>query len=122
MNFIVLAPQLLVGADLIPVLHKLEQVSSDEHIGTLAENLMEALRESSATVAKIEDVRQQTKAEKKKLAMAMRQKQLGALGMTVSLLYCTHLSYLSTFENFPGVESAQQLVSDILPIARGRYK
>ena len=30
--------------------------------------------------------------------------------------------YLSTFENFPGVESARQLVSDILPIARGRYK
>ena len=31
-------------------------------------------------------------------------------------------SYLSTFENFPGVESARQLVCDILPIARGRYK
>ena len=34
----------------------------------------------------------------------------------------TVLAYLSTFENFPGVESARQLVSDILPIARGRYK
>ena len=32
------------------------------------------------------------------------------------------VAYLSTFENFPGVESARQLVSDILPIARGRYK
>ena len=32
------------------------------------------------------------------------------------------IAYLSTFENFPGVESARQLVSDILPIARGRYK
>ena len=31
-------------------------------------------------------------------------------------------AYLSTFENFPGVESARQLVSDILPIARGCYK
>ena len=31
-------------------------------------------------------------------------------------------AYLSTFENFPGVESARQLVSDILRIARGRYK
>ena len=31
-------------------------------------------------------------------------------------------AYLSTFENVPGVESAQQLVSNILPIARGRYK
>ena len=34
----------------------------------------------------------------------------------------TYLTYLSTFENFPGVESARQLVSDILPIVRGRYK
>ena len=35
----------------------------------------------------------------------------------------THrFTYLSTFENFPGVESARQLVSDILPIVRGRYK
>lgn len=31
----------------------------------------------------IEDVRQQTKSEKKRLAMAKRKKQLGALGMTV---------------------------------------
>ena len=31
-------------------------------------------------------------------------------------------TYLSTFENFPGVESARHLVSDILPIARGCYK
>ena len=35
----------------------------------------------------IEEIRQQTKAEKKRLAMAMRQKQLGALGMKVSA-YC----------------------------------
>ena len=32
----------------------------------------------------IEEIRQQTKAEKKRLAMAVRKKQLGALGMTVS--------------------------------------
>ena len=38
---------------------------------------------------------------------------------TNDTMYC---SYLSTFENFPGVESARQLVSDILPIARGHYK
>jgi hypothetical protein len=34
----------------------------------------------------IEEVRQQTKAEKKRLAMAMRQKQLGQLGFMVSSL------------------------------------
>ena len=35
-------------------------------------------------VFQIEEVRQQTKTEKKRLAMAVRKKQLGALGMTVS--------------------------------------
>jgi E3 ubiquitin-protein ligase UBR4 len=76
--------QNIVGKDVIPVLHKLENASSDEHIGSMAENLMEALRKNPAVAAKIEDIRQQTKAEKKKLAMAMRQKQLGALGMTTN--------------------------------------
>ena len=35
-------------------------------------------------VYKIEEVRKQTKAEKKRVAMAVRKKQLVALGMTVS--------------------------------------
>jgi len=35
---------------------------------------------------KIEEVRQQTKAEKKRMAMAMREKQLVQLGMMVSTL------------------------------------
>ena len=60
------------------------QVSSDSHVGSLAENLMESLHENKDVKAKIEEIRQQTKAEKKRLAMAMRQKQLGALGMKVS--------------------------------------
>ena len=34
----------------------------------------------------MDEVRQQTKAEKKRLAMAMREKQLGALGMAVGHL------------------------------------
>ncbi|XP_064650064.1 E3 ubiquitin-protein ligase UBR4-like isoform X3 [Lineus longissimus] len=77
-------PTQLVIADCISILHKLEQVSSDERVGTLAENLLEALRGSPQVAAKIEDVRQQTKAEKKRLAMMMRQKELGALGMTAN--------------------------------------
>lgn len=32
-----------MGSELIAVLHKLEQASSDQHIGTVAENLLEAL-------------------------------------------------------------------------------
>ena len=42
-----------IGKDIIPVLHKLEQVSSDEHIGTMAENLMEALKENQQVKARV---------------------------------------------------------------------
>ena len=73
--------QLIVGSELIAVLHKLEQASSDQHIGTVAENLLEALSGNDKVSEKIEEVRQQTKGEKKKRAMAKREKQLGALGM-----------------------------------------
>ncbi|KAH9361452.1 hypothetical protein HPB48_003874 [Haemaphysalis longicornis] len=62
-------------------LRGLEQVSSDEHVGSLAENLMEALKENPNVAQKIEEVRKQTRDEKKRLAMAMREKQLGELGM-----------------------------------------
>jgi len=73
--------QLAVAQDCIPIIHRLEQVSSDEHVGSLAENLLEALRSHPAVATRIEEVRKQTRAEKKRLAMAMREKQLGALGM-----------------------------------------
>ncbi|CAH0393187.1 unnamed protein product [Bemisia tabaci] len=73
--------QMAVSADCIPIIHHLEQLSSDEHVGSLAENLMEALKTNAAVATRIEKVRQQTRAEKKRLAMAMREKQLGALGM-----------------------------------------
>lgn len=56
-------------------------MSSDEHVGSLAENLLEALRQHPQVATHIEEVREHTRAEKKKLAMAMREKQLGALGM-----------------------------------------
>ncbi|XP_022651482.1 E3 ubiquitin-protein ligase UBR4-like isoform X4 [Varroa destructor] len=75
------ASQTLLGGT-IPIIHRLEQVSSEEHVGSLAENLMEVLREGNSKVKKqVDDARRQTRAEKKKLAMAMRQKQLGELGM-----------------------------------------
>ena len=80
---LVLSWQVLIGTDSITSLHKLEQVSSDEGIGTLAENLLEALREHPDVNRKIDAARRETRAEKKRLAMAMRQKALGTLGMTV---------------------------------------
>uniref|UniRef100_A0A8D2L812 Ubiquitin protein ligase E3 component n-recognin 4 n=1 Tax=Varanus komodoensis TaxID=61221 RepID=A0A8D2L812_VARKO len=76
--------QVLIGNDSISNLHKLEQVSSDEGIGTLAENLLEALREHPDVNKKIDAARRETRAEKKRMAMAMRQKALGTLGMTTN--------------------------------------
>lgn len=78
------ATQVLIGTDSITSLHKLEQVSSDEGIGTLAENLLEALREHPDVNKKIDAARRETRAEKKRMAMAMRQKALGTLGMTTN--------------------------------------
>ncbi|XP_064423992.1 E3 ubiquitin-protein ligase UBR4 [Latimeria chalumnae] len=76
--------QVLIGKDSITNLHKLEQVSSDEGIGTLAENLLDALREHPEVNKKIDAARRETRAEKKRMAMAMRQKALGTLGMTTN--------------------------------------
>ena len=75
----------MIAEKAIPWLHQLEQVSSEEGIGTLAENLLEALRSYAEARRGIEAARRETRAEKKRLAMAMRQKALGTLGMTVSL-------------------------------------
>jgi E3 ubiquitin-protein ligase UBR4 len=73
--------QLAVAKDLIPIIHQLEQVSSDEHVGSLAENLLEALSLEPATAKIVQEYRDSTKAEKKRLAMATREKQLNAMGM-----------------------------------------
>ncbi|XP_023302423.2 protein purity of essence [Lucilia cuprina] len=75
------ATQLAISKDIIPIIHRLEQVSSDEHVGSLAENLLEALCTDTATAARVQEVRDFTRAEKKRLAMATREKQLDALGM-----------------------------------------
>lgn len=56
-------------------------MSSDEHVGTMAENLLEALSTNPTVAEQVETVRERTKAKKKRLALAAREKQLGALGM-----------------------------------------
>lgn len=73
--------QLAVSQFTISIIHRLEQVSSDEHVGSLAENLLEALCTNKRVAELIEKARQHTRSEKKRLAMAMRERQLGALGM-----------------------------------------
>lgn len=73
----------LIGETCLPILHKLEQFSSQNLVGVLAEDLLVALKQnvSSKVAAAIEEIREKTKNEKKKLAMAMRKKQLTQLGM-----------------------------------------
>lgn len=73
--------QLAASHVAIGIIHRLEQVSSNEHVGSLAENLLEALCTNKTVAKLIEEARQQTRSEKKRLAMAMRERQLGALGM-----------------------------------------
>lgn len=53
LNGILIAFQLELGNHLIPILHKLEQVSSDKHIGTMAENFMEALKKNPTVADKV---------------------------------------------------------------------
>lgn len=74
-------PTQLLITEAVPILHSLEQVLSDSRLATLAENLMEVLRENPSVEAKIQEIRLKTKEEKKRIAMAVREKQLGELGM-----------------------------------------
>ena len=59
----------------------MEQMSSDEHLGSLAEAVLEALKSHPGAGAKVAAVRSATREEKKKMAMAMRAKQLAAIGL-----------------------------------------
>ncbi|XP_047134256.1 E3 ubiquitin-protein ligase UBR4 isoform X2 [Hydra vulgaris] len=68
----------------VAVIHHLEQISSEEMVGSLAENLLEALCLFPEGKIKVAEIRNKTRDEKKALAMAMRQKQLDSLGMTVT--------------------------------------
>lgn len=64
----------------------MEQVSSEEHVGSLAEAVLEAMQGCPEAEDKVKAVRDQTKAEKKKLAMAMRAKQLQAFGLKANAM------------------------------------
>ena len=67
-------------------------------VGSLAENLVEALIKFPVGKKKIEQVRDNTRMEKKRLAMAMRQKQLESLGMMVKQFICWLLFPIVIFE------------------------
>ncbi|VDM56028.1 unnamed protein product [Angiostrongylus costaricensis] len=77
------ASQRALAEKTLHILHRLEQVASDNSIGTMAENVVEALRENKEVAAQIENVRQETRQKKRQMAMAMRNKQLREMGMQV---------------------------------------
>ena len=73
--------QVILADTVISQLHLMEQMSSDEHLGSLAEAVLEALRSHPGAGEKVKAVRKATREEKKKMAMAMRAKQLKAIGL-----------------------------------------
>ncbi|CAD6199759.1 unnamed protein product [Caenorhabditis auriculariae] len=77
------ANQMAVATSALPILHRLEHVASEDSIGTLAENVIEALKENAEVAKQIEAVRLETKKKKRQLAMAMRNKQLTKMGMVM---------------------------------------
>ena len=71
-----------IGEKCTPLFHKLEQFSSGAtRIGVLAEDLLLALKDNPKVASAIEEVQTQTKNEKKRLAMATRQKVLTNVGV-----------------------------------------
>jgi len=70
-----------LASSVISELHLLEQMSSDEHLGSLAEAVLEAVRDHPEVGSRVDDVRRATRDEKKKMAMAMRAKQLKSIGL-----------------------------------------
>ena len=115
------ATQELVGESCVPLLHKLEQFSSGNLVGVLAEDLLVALAKqqtvSSRVAAAIERMRSETRAEKKKLAMAMRLKQLEALGMRANdkgqLVARDPSSMLKTMSGGPRVEGGDEAAVEV---------
>lgn len=77
------ASQKEIGKTTLRLLHRLEQVASDNSIGTLAENVIEALNEDEEVRNQIKMVRDETDKKKKQMAMQNREKQLSMMKMKV---------------------------------------
>ena len=90
----------------------MEQVSSEEHVGSLAEAALEALSGCPAAEAKVKAARAATKAEKKKLAMAMRAKQLQAFGLKANAMGQVKAEQ-SLLQKFQGIAEESGLACSI---------
>lgn len=72
---------LAANADAIMTVHRLEQLSTEERLGTLAENLMESLKGNPEVGKAIADVRRETKKRRREMAMAVREMHLKEVGV-----------------------------------------
>jgi E3 ubiquitin-protein ligase UBR4 len=74
--------QMKIGQSLIAILHKIEQLTTAGKVGVLAEDLLHSLTENEQVAKKIDDVRNQTRAEKKRLAQEARDRKMRELNLT----------------------------------------
>jgi E3 ubiquitin-protein ligase UBR4 len=74
--------QMKIGQSLIPILHKIEQLTTAGKVGVLAEDLLHSLTENEQVAKKIDDVRNLTRAEKKRLAQEARDRKMRELNLT----------------------------------------
>ncbi|UJR08441.1 hypothetical protein I4U23_012711 [Adineta vaga] len=71
--------QMKISQNLIPVLHKIELLTTAGKVGVLAEDLLHSLTENEQVAKKIDDVRNQTRTEKKRLAQEARDRKMREL-------------------------------------------
>ena len=60
--------QMKIGQSLIPILHKIEQLTTAGKVGVLVEDLLHSLTENEQVAKRIDDIRNQARAEKNRLA------------------------------------------------------
>jgi E3 ubiquitin-protein ligase UBR4 len=74
--------QMKIGQSLIPILHKIEQLITAGKVGVLAEDLLHSLTENEQVAKKIDDIRNETRAEKKRLVREGHDRKMRELNLT----------------------------------------
>ncbi|EFO84937.1 hypothetical protein CRE_03884 [Caenorhabditis remanei] len=102
------ASQKEIAKTTLKLMHRLEQVASDNSIGTLAENVIEALNEDEEVKNQIKMVRDETEKKKKQMAMMNREKQLMKMRMKVGTGGQIKVSS-RTLHNEPSIDDTDSL-------------
>ena len=71
--------QVKIAQTLLPILHKIEQLTNAGKVGVLAEDLLQALTDNEEVARQIDQLRQQIRAEKKRLAQEARERKMKEL-------------------------------------------